>query len=356
MTEIQPFTGPHVWTGAEIGATTRWIRDLTPAQLEDLDRAIEATRGIPWDKVTKKDFKLPSFAPLAEEVRTELEEGTGIFRVQGMPVGRYALEDIKRMYFGVGCHIGTPLRQNRFGEMMRAICDEGPGVGERYGQMADRNGAFLSSYARTKSSGELRFHTDRADVVTLLCLGQARKGGHSKLASTCAIHNAMLAKRPDLVELLYGDYWRSRLGEEEGGEKIVYNLPVFAVCDGKFTSHYSRTYVEAAQKLPNVPRLTPQQNEALDVLAATAQELCYEMTLKPGDFQLLNNHVIYHARDPFEDDRSTGQVRMLLRLWLSMPDSRALPENHRVLWREVEAGAVRGGFAPGDGSTPTTTV
>lgn len=350
MTEIRPFTGPHVWTGAEIGATKRWIRDLTAEQLADLDRAIKATRGTPWDKVTKKSFPLPSFAPLVEEVRTELEDGTGIFRVQGMPVTGYELEDIKRMYFGVGCHIGTPMTQNRFGEMMRTICDEGPGVGERYGQMEDKGGAFLSSYARTKSSGELRFHTDRVDVVTLLCLGQARKGGHSKLASTCAIHNAMLARRPDLVELLYGDYWRSRLGEEEGGDKIAYNLPVFAVRDGKFTSHYSRTYVEAAQKLPDVPKLTAKQDEALDLLAALAHELCYEMTLKPGDFQLLNNHVIYHARDPFEDDRSTGQVRMLLRLWLSMPNSRALPENHRILWRNIEAGTLRGGIQPREGA------
>ena len=346
MTEIRPFSGPHVWTGAEIGATKRWIRDVTQAQLADLDRAIAATRGTPWDRVTKESFPLPSFAPLAEEVRTELEDGTGIFRLQGLPVRKYEIEDIRRMYFGLGCHIGTPVTQNRFGEMMRVIQDEGADVGERYGQMQDKDGAFLSSYARTKSSGGLRFHTDRVDVVTLLCANQAKKGGHSKLASTCAIHNAMLAKRPDLVELLYRDYWRSRLGEEEGGDKLAYNLPVFAVRDGKFTSHYSRTYVEAAQKLPNVPKLTPQQDEALDLLAETAHALCYEMTLKPGDFQLLNNHVIYHARDPFEDDPATGQVRMLLRLWLSMPNSRALPENHRILWREVEAGALRGGIQP----------
>ena len=344
MTKIRPFAGPHVWTGAEIGATKRWIRDLGPEHLADLDRAVNRTRGMAWEKLGKDDFSLPAFAPLIEEIRAELEEGTGIFRLQGMPVDRYAIEDIRRLYFGLGCHIGTPVTQNRFGEMMRTISDEGPGVGERYGQMQDPGGAFLSSYARTKSNGALRFHTDRADVVTLLCMSQARTGGHSKLAGTCAIHNAMLARRPDLVELLYGDYWRSRLGEEEGGDEIAYNLPVFAVRDGKFTSHYSRTYVEAAQKLPDVPKLTAKQDEALDLLAALAHELCYEMTLKPGDFQLLNNHVIYHARDAFEDDPATDRKRLLLRLWLAMPNSRPLPENHRILWRRIEAGEVRGGI------------
>jgi hypothetical protein len=48
---------------------------------------------------------------------------------------------------------------------------------------------------------------------------------------------------------------------------MVYMLPVFGVRDGRFTSHYSRTYIEAAQKVPGVPRLTPAQEAAMDLLA-----------------------------------------------------------------------------------------
>jgi hypothetical protein len=29
---------------------------------------------------------------------------------------------------------------------------------------------------------------------------------------------------------------------------------------------------------------------------------------------------------------------------MAMPNSRALPEDHRVLWRNIEAGALRGGI------------
>ena len=47
--------------------------------------------------------------------------------------------------------------------------------------------------------------------------------------------------------------------------------------------------------------------------------------------QFVNNHVIYHARSAFEDD-DEGHHRLLLRLWLSMPNSRALPAGHEVLW------------------------
>jgi hypothetical protein len=77
---------------------------------------------------------------------------------------------------------------------------------------------------------------------------------------------------------------------------------------------------------------------------ATAEELCFEMTLEPGDLQLINSHVTYHGRTPFEDDFAAGQSRLLLRLWLTMPNNRPLPTGHEILWRSIEAGQPRGGI------------
>src|SRR5262249_7978790 len=146
---------------------------------------------------------------------------------------------------------------------------------------------------------------------------------------------------------------RRRVGEGAGGESSVNVRPVLGRSDGRFTSHYSRTYIEAAQKLAAAPRLTAAQWEAIDLLAEVADALCYRMRLEPGDMQFLNNHVIYHARDAFSDDAASGQVRAMYRLWLAMPNSRALPEDHAVLWRDVRAGAVRGGIAvAGEESSP----
>jgi len=48
-----------------------------------------------------------------------------------------------------------------------------------------------------------------------------------------------------------------------------------------------------------------------------------------------------------EIDAAAGQDRLLLRLWLAMPNSRAMPEGHEVLWRTIAAGAVRGGIGQG---------
>lgn len=343
-----PLDGRFVWTGEELAAAPDWRFPLSAAMLGEIERAVAGVRrrGIGWEAMRREDFPLDETARLLEHVSAELEEGRGLAKLTGLPVGDYDEPDIRRLWYGIGLHLGTPVSQSNAGLRMKVIRDEGPTVGLTHGQMRNEDGSsFLSSYARAVSNGALRFHTDRTDVVGLLCVGQAREGGVSKVASTCAIHNEILRRRPDLLELLYKPYPRSKLGEEKGGERMVYMLPVFGLRDGRFTSHYSRTYIEACQKLPEVPRLTAAQEAALDLMAEVAESICYRMVLEPGDIQLLNNHVIYHARSDFKDDPATGRVRQLYRLWLAVPNSRALPEDHAVLWGNVTAGAIRGGIA-----------
>ena len=138
-----------------------------------------------------------------------------------------------------------------------------------------------------------------------------------------------------------------RIAGVDVGSTTVKAVVVDADGRQRFTSHYSLTYIEAAQLRPDVPRLAPEQREAIDMLMKLAAELSFEMRFQPGDMQLINNHVIYHGRTPFADDAASGQDRLLLRLWLAMPNSRALPEGHEVLWRSIAAGAVRGGIGQG---------
>ena len=351
MREIQPISGACVWHGRKMASSSRWRRQLSDAQLVEIDRVVRqaSARGLGWQTITADDFPLPSCAALAEDIRAELEDGSGIVLLQGLDPSRYSLDELKLLYAAISRQIGTFVYSNRAGEIMREIRDVGRDGGraavQRYGALPEREGAFLSSYARTLSNESLRFHTDRCDVVALFCVRQAARGGLSQLCSSPAVHNAMLEHRPDLCAALYEDLWRSRFGEEDATNQSAYPLPVWGVRDGKFTSHYSRTYVEAAQRRPEseVPRVSDRQWQALDLLATLAEELCFEMGFAPGDIQFVNNHVIYHARSAFEDD-DEGHDRLLLRLWLSMPNSRALPVGHEVLWRAIEAGALRGGI------------
>src|SRR5204863_6523684 len=142
--------------------------------------AAATAHGMRWEEMTQADFPLPSFAPLAEDIRAELEEGSGILLLRGLDPGRYTPDQLKILYAGLCRHIGTLVYSNRAGEIMREIRDvtrdDTRAVGERYGALPDAGipgsaregrppgeGVFLSSYARTLTNQLLRFHTDRCD-------------------------------------------------------------------------------------------------------------------------------------------------------------------------------------------------
>ncbi|HET6235766.1 MAG TPA: TauD/TfdA family dioxygenase [Acetobacteraceae bacterium] len=233
------------------------------------------------------------------------------------------------------------------GEIMGEVRDETRDAKPTF--VESEPGKVVSSRARARSTGPLRFHTDRCDVIALMCVRNGIEGGVSKLACIPTIHNEMLRHRPDLVDLLFHDYWRSRPKDEDGVfAQPYFALPVWGQRDGKITSQYSRTYVEQAQEFPELPRLTDAQNQALDLLAEIAEETCLCSPFEPGDIQLLNNLVIYHGRSAYADDAAAGRARLLIRLWLATPNSRALPDGFETFWDSIEPGALRGGVPQRD--------
>jgi len=327
-----PIRGSFAWDGSTLARSRAWVRSLTPEEIADFEAALRAVeaRGLALFAVRKEDFPLTHGASLAAEIARELERGRGFVLLRGLPVERYALDELRLIFWGLGTHLGTAVSQSKVGELLGEVRD----IGVRMGEPTSRG---------YRSREQLRFHTDRCDVVGLLCVRKAKSGGLSRIVSSVAIHNEILRRRPDLLAVLKENYHYSRQGEEAPGELPYYVNPVFGLCEGRFTSQYSRSYIESAQRFPEVPRLSAAQNEALDLLAALAEELCLEIELEPGDIQLLNNHVIYHSRTAYEDHAEEERRRLLLRLWLAVPGSRALPASYAALWGRTEAGVVRGG-------------
>jgi hypothetical protein len=323
-----------------------WRRRWSPRCLQELDDVVAAARrrGLSWPQAGGLDLALPALDAELAAIADQLEHGTGLVWTSGLDVDRYSAEEQKILFHALGRRLGRPVFQSARGELLGEICDEGAQAGARRGQMVENDGAvFRSSRARAQSSALLRWHTDRTDVVALLCSRTAARGGISRIASAVAVHDEMLARRPDLAAELYRDLVRSNLGEEAGGAGRTYAIPVWDVKDGHFATHYSRTFVEAAQKLDGVTPLRRAQWQALDLLAEIAEAQCLEK-LAPGDMQFLNNHVVYHARSAFEDDPGSGRTRLLYRLWLSMRNSRPLPDSYGVLFGDTSPGALRGGI------------
>jgi len=286
--------------------------------------------------VRRADFPLPTLTTRLGRIAQEVEKGRGFVLLRGLPVEKYPDDETRFIVWGVGAHLGIPVSQSKNGELLGEVRD----VGVRLGTATSRG---------YRSNEHLRFHTDLGDIVLLLCVRKAKSGGLSRVVSTVAINNEMLRLRPDLLALLYQNFYHSRQGEEAPGEGPWYAKPVFGVCQGQFTSQYSRSFVESAQRFPDVPRITPEQNEALDMLAKLAEDLCMHMALEPGDIQLLNNHVTYHSRTGYEDHEDPARQRLLYRLWLSTPNNRPLPDWDGVLWGATRGGSIRGGVTPANG-------
>ena len=218
----------------------------------------------------------------------------------------------------------------------------------RYGEVhqpavPQQPGAPVTSRGKARSNGPLRFHTDRCDVVALLCMRRARAGGISRVVSTVAMSNVILERRPDLHALLCQDYHRTREGEEAGGERSVYALPVFGMRDGHFTSQYSRTFVEAAQRWPacrGSPRRRTRRSTCSPTCAGALPRDGARARRHPAPEQPRHLSRAHRVRG-----RRADGDRLLLRLWLSRPNSRPLPAGFEALWGTIEAGALRGGIA-----------
>lgn len=334
----KPITGPEVWTREDLTRDTSWILTIEPEDVADIEAALARVRskGYTLLELSPEKFELPRLSRKLAGIATELESGRGIVQMRGLPVEHLSPDDRKAMIWGLGVYLGVGLSQSKQGDYLGEVTDLNVQMGA-----ADGRGY--------RSKGLSRFHFDRCDVVGLLCILRAKEGGESRVVSSAAVHNEILRRRPDLLEVLYQDFYHSRQGEEAPGEKPYFKLPLFSVHDGFFSAQLSFLYIESAQRFAEVPRLTDLQKEALALVSDVCNELYIESPFLPGDLQLLNNHVTWHCRAGYEDHPELERRRLLYRLWLSTPASRPLPESYRDSWGAIEAGAVRGGVPSAEG-------
>jgi hypothetical protein len=131
-------------------------------------------------------------------------------------------------------------------------------------------------------------------------------------------------------------YW-DRRNEVPVGKDPWYVLPVFNFREGWFSCRYGRQYIDSTQRFEQVPRMTPLQAEALDMMDKLLAELTMHMQFQRGDIQFLFNHVLLHGRTAFEDWPEPERRRHLMRLWLTIDGERPLPP---VLAERVQGGIV----------------
>ena len=329
-----PITGPSAWRGEDLARSDAWIHTFTASELSELHRALARVhaRALTLPEIAHEDFPLPTLGPRLDGLRHELLHGRGFALLRGLPMERYALEDAATIYWGIGAWFGRPRSQNAKGHLLGHVRDVGL-------ELSDPN---IRTYQTTKRQ---HYHTDSADLVALLCVRKAMSGGLSSLVSSVTAYNEMRARRPDLLPVMFEPFHVDRRGEIPPGMAPWFALPIFNWHAGALTTIYVRRYIDSAQRFLEVPRLTPQQLEALDVFDAILEDprVHLQMAFEPGDIQLVHNHQILHDRTEFEDWPDPSRKRHLLRLWLCPPDGRPLPPAFAVRYGSVTIGD-RGGI------------
>jgi hypothetical protein len=339
-------TGPAAWYGPHWANRDDWIVRLDDADVAEIEAALRAwtarAGGAPAP-LSADDFPLPRLAPRLAAIRDELLAGRGFVLVKGLPVERWSRVDASLAFIGLGAHLGRARSQNAAGHLLGHVRDVGL-------SSTDPRVRIYQTHERQT------FHTDSCDVVGLLCLNEARRGGDSLLVSSTTIFNEMRRRRPDLAARLFEPVATDRRGEVPPGMKPYFEIPVFSWYHGYLTAIYQRQYIDSAQRFPDAPRLDPQQVEALDLFDALAEDpaLHLRMRLEPGDAQFVHNHTMLHDRTAFEDWDEPQRRRHLLRLWLAVPGARPLPEVFAQRYGSVSIGD-RGGIVVA-GTTPCVPI
>ena len=328
-------TEPGAWIGPQIQNDSGWIHHVDAAAVAEIEAALANVKRngvqIPF---AADAFPLPRFGARLERLLHEIENGRGFVLVRGIPRGRYTDADCELIYWGIAAHLGTPVSQNARGHLLGHVRDEG------------RIQADPSARAY-QTSERMDFHTDMlpVDVLGLFCLRTAKSGGASKLVSALTIHNVLRAERPDLLDALYGTFHVDWRGEEPAGEKPWFSLPMFSERDGRVTTRInSLPYYESAARHGAQYGPTPIQREALQAVQEIANrpELMLTMDFREGDIQLINNHILLHAREAYEDYPEPGRERHLLRMWIAVDDEhrRPLADSLASRYRWVREGGI----------------
>ena len=147
-------------------------------------------------------------------VHDELLDGRGFVLLRGLPVQAWGRRRSAIAFYGLGAHLGLARSQNAQGHVLGHVRDLGL-------SSSDPNVRIYQTHDRQT------FHTDSADIVGLLCLQTARRGGLSALVSSTTLYNELRARRPDLAAELFKPLATDRRGEVPPGAKPYFEIPVF---------------------------------------------------------------------------------------------------------------------------------
>jgi hypothetical protein len=297
------------WRADQVADPEQWTLRLDEHDHAELDTALRTARAAGDDPlaIRREDFPLDALGAKLSDAVDTLLDGRGFVRISALDVERYSDDDLSLLYWGIGLHLGEPWPQNKHGHVLGDVTDQGKTVDDPTVRGNELGGIKLD------------YHTDGSDLVGLLCLRTAKRGGLSCVANAVAIHNALVRERPDLAEVLYHDLPYDLRGEQAQGSRPFFTIPAFTAHDDRLFVRFIPQYVYASQRHPDAPRLSEDQKAAITAMVELANDADFNvyMDLQPGEMQFINNYHVLHGRTAYEDDVENGYKRHLKRLWLA---------------------------------------
>jgi len=330
---VQPVGGKAAWRGPAMAAKRDWIVKLDGVEVAEIDAALASARkqGFGPDDLADDParFPLPRLSPRLATMRDGLVAERGVALLSGLPGERYDEAALTLIFRGIGCHLGVAISQNYKGERLGRVID-----------VSDR----IADPRRYQAGGEFRMHCDPSDIVGLMCVRKAKAGGESHVVSAMAVHDALVAERPDLLPALYRGYYlyRPKLDRGDAPALTPAPVPVYARNAAGALNVFCVPDPVHQGVLREGVVLSPPEKEALDLLDDIAHrpELRLEMDLEAGDMQFLNNRLVMHGRTEYTDHPETERRRLMLRLWLMVPGWPAPDPRQRFFddWDKLGAG------------------
>ncbi|MFD8935344.1 TauD/TfdA family dioxygenase [Streptomyces sp. NPDC059578] len=272
------------WSSTELAhRSALWSLPLAP----DERRLLWAdARAGHWDRA----------APVRSRLRDFVRRSTGavgIAHVSGLGDPAAPEDDLVPALSFLLRDLGEIVAQNAEGDLSRVLRDQ------------DGDGAT-----------ELGFHCDTCDLLVLLCLRPAaRGGGLTKLASARHVRDIIQRERPEVLVTLGEDWTFDRTGR--AGPQVIVSPILFTQRDGTVGCYYQTRTVRSSPERGGPP-LTARQWEALDVLDEVLYrpEIAFGLPMAAGDLLVIRNSRVLHGRSPYVDEPGP-RARRMLRIWMN---------------------------------------
>ena len=299
-------------------AETLWSRPTSRVSVQDetVDGLKEVTASLAideefLDRYAAGDLEIPGLPHLANQIRQELQQGSGVVWLQNCTGTEFTEHQLRFFYLAIGTAMGQTM--GNYGRLY---------------DVRDYGGSYKTERIPvSQTRAATGFHTDSSarntmpDIVALLCLEPAQTGGESLVVSGATIHEELRRTNMPVLTSLYREFIRDIVtpGTEKTQDALMDNrFPVFSqgLYSSELSFRYMRFWIEKGHREAKMD-LTQADVEALDVLDGLLEspQFAVRFRLEAGDQLWVNNHIVAHNRTEYEEDPE--RPRHFVRMWIS---------------------------------------